>query len=139
MRITKIQQGWHIKRFKLNKNKDSYFESGATYYKELTEKISLVDNKEDDKLYHSERNGPSNFGYFFPNLSNGKYVLILNFVESYQAIKNQRVFDINFGFTIVVSDLDVFATVGRNRLLTVYLEFDIRNEQVIHKVRFDLN
>jgi hypothetical protein len=100
----------------------------------LPEKIDLVENNEEDSLYYSERNSPSNFGYFFPNLKEGKYVLILNFVESHHNSKNQRVFDINFGFSPIISNLDIYANVGKYRLLSLFIEFELKNEEIIYKV-----
>ena len=85
-------------------------------------------------MYHSERNGPGHFGYFFPGLEDAKYVLILNFVESHHNSKNQRVFNVKLGFSSVIEDLDIFARVGKYSLLTLYIEFEIKNNQVIYNV-----
>ena len=85
-------------------------------------------------MYQSERNGPGHFGYFFPGLEDAKYVLILNFVESHHNSKNQRVFNVKLGFSSVIEDLDIFARVGKYSLLTLYIEFEIKNNQVIYNV-----
>lgn len=85
-------------------------------------------------MYHSERNGPGHFGYFLPGLEDAKYVLILNFVESHHNSKNQRVFNVKLGFSSVIEDLDIFARVGKYSLLTLYIEFEIKNNQVIYNV-----
>ena len=111
-----------------------YFEQGAVFNKILNEKISFLQSQKDDQMYYSERNGPSNFGYFFPKLADGRYVFILNFVESHHDWSGQRIFNVNIGFSPVITDIDIYSKVGKYRLYKVFIEFSLNKGIVYFKV-----
>jgi uncharacterized protein (DUF2141 family) len=71
----------------------------------------------DGPLYQSERWG--NFSYNIP-VSNGSYWVTLKFAEIYPyAYKGSRVFDVMIQGVKVISELDVFARVGKNQAYDV--------------------
>ena len=86
---------------------DTLFSGGSTYQTTAT-----IADTTDDALYQSERYG--NFGYNVP-VDNGNYVVTLKFAESYFSAPGMRAFDVFIEGAKVVSNLDVFAQVGKNR------------------------
>jgi hypothetical protein len=65
----------------------------------------------DPILYQSERYG--NFSYNIP-LANGNYIVTLKFAETYWNSTGQRVFNVSMQGTQVISNLDIYALVGKN-------------------------
>ncbi|WKN43593.1 malectin domain-containing carbohydrate-binding protein [Tunicatimonas pelagia] len=65
----------------------------------------------DDFIYQSERYG--NFTYNLP-VSDGTYEVTLLFAEVYFNAPNKRVFDVKMEGTEEISNLDLYATVGKN-------------------------
>ena len=86
---------------------DTLFSGGSTYQTTAT-----IADTTDDALYQSERYG--NFDYNVP-VDNGNYVVTLKFAESYFSAPGMRTFDVFIEGAKVVSNLDVFAQVGKNR------------------------
>jgi hypothetical protein len=70
-----------------------------------------ITGTDDDTLYASERYG--NFSYALP-VHDGVYSVTLQFAETYWSAAGKRVFDVLAEGQEVVSDLDIFAQVGRN-------------------------
>lgn len=66
----------------------------------------------DDALYRSERYG--NFTYSLP-LQNGTYTVLLQFAELYWNQRNRRIFDVLIEGQQVISNLDLYQQVGKNR------------------------
>ncbi|WP_440991677.1 malectin domain-containing carbohydrate-binding protein [Haloarchaeobius baliensis] len=101
---------------------DTNFVSGSTYSNFSVE----IGNTEDDILYQTERYGDP-FGYDVP-LPNGTYEVTLQFAEIYQGVaagdtvdssgpddgtnENDRVFNASIEGEQVITNLDLFATVG---------------------------
>ena len=85
---------------------DTLFSGGNTY-----RTTAAIAGTTDDALYQSERYG--NFSYNVP-VANGNYVVTLKFAEIYFSSAGMRAFDVLIEGAIVVSNLDVFAQVGRN-------------------------
>lgn len=71
-----------------------------------------ISGTDDDTLYQSYRYG-DRFGYNIP-LSNGRYQVSLYFAELKFDAVGQRKFHVDLEGTRVISDLDVFAAVGKN-------------------------
>ena len=90
---------------------DKYYQGGRTW-----NTSSSIAATEDDSLYRSERYG--NFSYAIP-VSNGNYVVTLKFAEIYWSSANRRIFKVKIGGQEVLSNLDIFAKVGKNRAYDV--------------------
>jgi large repetitive protein len=54
-----------------------------------------------------------NFSYSVP-LPNGNYTVLLRFAELYHSSPGKRIFDVYIQGTKVISNLDIFALVGKN-------------------------
>jgi len=83
---------------------------------------AAIEGTEDDILYQSERFG--NFSYGIP-VSNGNYMVTLKFAEIYWNAAGKRVFDVKIEGKEVVSNLDLFAQVGKNRVYDVSIPVSI--------------
>lgn len=95
--------------------------------------IGRVEQK-DELLYQTERYHTSTFGYDLPANSDGEYVLILKFCEVYFNAPNQKVFDVVLnGDHTVVSDLDIFALVGKGAAHDEYIYFSISGGKLYFK------
>ncbi|OFZ81459.1 MAG: hypothetical protein A2603_07120 [Bdellovibrionales bacterium RIFOXYD1_FULL_55_31] len=78
----------------------------------------------DDYLYRNERYG--NFYYKIP-IPNGTYNIVLKFAETYWAAPGRRVFHVNINGVRAISNLDIFAKVGRNAAYDVVLPVTVTN------------
>lgn len=85
---------------------DTLFSGGSTHKTK-----AAIAGTTYDPLYQSERYG--NFTYNIP-VANGDYVVTLKFAELYFSAAGRRVFDVLIEGGKVVSNLDVFAQVGKN-------------------------
>ncbi|WP_390293617.1 malectin domain-containing carbohydrate-binding protein [Haloarchaeobius litoreus] len=101
---------------------DTNFVDGSTYSNTTVE----IGNTQDDTLYQTERYGDP-FGYDVP-VENGTYQVTLQFAEIYQGVapsdspdssgpddgtnENDRVFNASIEGEQVITNLDLFATVG---------------------------
>ncbi len=72
---------------------------------------SAISGTVDDVLYQSERYG--NFSYNIP-VANGNYSITLKFAEIYWTAAGKRVFSVNINGQTVISNLDIYAKVGKN-------------------------
>ncbi|MCS6925425.1 MAG: malectin domain-containing carbohydrate-binding protein [Candidatus Binatia bacterium] len=90
---------------------DTAFSGGSTYT--TTAAIAAT---EEDPLYQSERYG--NFSYAVP-LASGSYTVEFKFAEIYHAAANKRIFDVRAEGKEVISNLDLFARVGKNTAYNV--------------------
>ncbi len=73
---------------------------------------SSISGTSDAPLYQTERYG--DFIYAIP-LANGNYTVTLKFAEIYWSSAGQRVFNVYIEGMKVISSLDIFAKVGKNR------------------------
>lgn len=88
----------------------------------------------DEVLYQTERYHTNTFGYDLPATADGEYVLVLKFCEVYFNAPNQKVFDVVLnGDHTVVSDLDIFALVGRGTAHDEYVYFSISGGKLFYK------
>lgn len=95
--------------------------------------ISRV-NQADEILYQTERYHTSTFGYDLPANLDGEYALILKFCEVYFNAPNQKVFDVVLnGDLTIVSDLDIFALVGKGAAHDEYIYFSIAGGKLYYK------
>ncbi|MBM3303414.1 MAG: hypothetical protein FJY85_26140, partial [Deltaproteobacteria bacterium] len=85
--------------------------SGKTY-----NTTSPIDGTEDDLLYQSERWG--NFSYSIP-VANGSYSVTLKLAELYESNAGRRIFSVKMEGKEVITNLDLFATVGKNKAYDV--------------------
>lgn len=90
----------------INYAADSFFSGGSalTY-------ANPVSGTLDDYLYVTERFG--NFSYLFP-LNNGKYEVILKFMEGSVNQINERSFNVYLEESLVLETFDIFSIVGSN-------------------------
>jgi hypothetical protein len=88
-----------------NYRSDSLFSGGT-----IAKSAASISGTTDDTLYQSERYG--NFSYRIP-VANGNYLVTLKFAEFYWSGGERRVFDVEMEGNEVISDLDVFAKVGK--------------------------
>ena len=92
---------------------DQYFSGGK-----VATISNPIDGTVDDVLYQSERFGE--FSYALP-LANGNYTVVLKFAEIYWEAVGQRVFDVWMENQMIISNLDIFSQVGKNRAYDVVL------------------
>ncbi len=92
---------------------DQYFSGGFTY---ATATTTAIGGTVEDTLYRSERFG--NFSYNLP-VPNGTYAVTLAFAEIYWTSAGQRLFNVSIEGQPVISNLDIFATVGANTALNL--------------------
>ena len=78
----------------------------------------------DDILYQTERWGASS--YSIP-MANGNYNLTLKFAETYWSAAGKRIFDVTVNGQTVVSNLDIFAKVGKDTAYDVVLPVSVTN------------
>ncbi|KAF2363967.1 Malectin [Trinorchestia longiramus] len=67
----------------------------------------------DQILYQTERYHHATFGYDLPLRGDGNYVLVLKFAEVYFNAPDQKVFNVHLNGVPVITELDIFAQVGR--------------------------
>jgi hypothetical protein len=96
---------------------DGYYQGGRTY-----RISSSIAGTEDDTLYKSERYG--NFHYSI-SVPNGNYVVTLKFAEIYWSSANRRVFNVKIEGNQVITNLDIFSKVGKNKAYDVAIPVSV--------------
>ncbi|MRS02929.1 hypothetical protein EG832_06855 [bacterium] len=103
--------------------------SGVTYLADTkfsggTAKVSsvTVSGTTDSALYSSERFG--NFSYNIP-MANGNYSVTLKFAELYWQAAGKRSFDVYINGKTVISNLDLYAKVGKNKAYDVTIPVSV--------------
>ena len=111
---------------------DKYFNGGTSSEHGLNFDIK---NTDDPQLYQTERWSSETLTYSLPLKSNinGKYVLILKFSEVYFNSKGEKIFNVALGKENIIKNLDIYAKVGKAEAYDEYIEFEIRNRQVLYK------
>jgi hypothetical protein len=95
---------------------DEYFSGGGTDTSANTIVTAGVANAAPAAVYQSERAG--NFTYTIPGLTAGaQYTVLLHFAEFYWTAAGKRVFNVAINGTTVLSNFDIYATVGANKAL----------------------
>lgn len=88
----------------------------------------------DEILYQTERYHYETFGYELPIPGDGEYVLILKFCEVYFNAPNMKVFDVQLNNRhTVISDLDIFALVGKGTAHDEYVYFTVSRGKLYFK------
>ena len=85
---------------------------------------SAITGTSDSTLYQTERYG--NFSYNIP-LANGNYNVTLKFAEIYWNAAGQRIFNVSMQGTQVISNLDIYATVGKDAAYDVTIPVSVTN------------
>lgn len=91
---------------------DAGYVGGGTY-----RTSAAIRGAADPRLYQRERWGMS--GYDVPVPASGTYRVKLDLAEIYYDAAGQRVFSVSAGDRVVVSNLDIFAAVGKNAAYAV--------------------
>lgn len=88
----------------------------------------------DEVIYQTERYHTSTFGYEIALAGDGDYVLVLKFCEVYFNSINSKVFDIVLnGDHQIVSDLDIYAQVGKGSAHDEYIYFSVSRNRLYYK------
>lgn len=88
----------------------------------------------DEIIYQTERYHTSTFGYEIALAGDGDYVLVLKFSEVYFNTLNAKVFDIVLnGDHQIVSDLDIYAQVGKGIAHDEYIYFSVSRNRLYYK------
>uniref|UniRef100_A0A182NEB9 Malectin domain-containing protein n=1 Tax=Anopheles dirus TaxID=7168 RepID=A0A182NEB9_9DIPT len=90
-------------------------------------------HKNDEILYQTERYHHDTFGYDLPVSGDGQYVLILKFCEVYFNGPNMKVFDVLLDRHTVVSDMDIYALVGKGTAHDEYVFFSVSRGRLYFK------
>ncbi|KAG8183605.1 hypothetical protein JTE90_025156 [Oedothorax gibbosus] len=119
------QHGIHYRRDPLH----GRIGTASDYGKQLI--ISRV-SRSDQVLYQTERYHHATFGYEIPVNRDGDYVLVLKFCEVYFQSPGMKVFDVTLNAVhSVVSDLDIFAKVGKGVAHDEYVPFTVQGNKLI--------
>ncbi|XP_073826742.1 malectin-A [Musca autumnalis] len=90
--------------------------------------------EQDEVLYRTERYHTSTFGYDLPLEGDGTYALLLKFCEVYFNEPNKKVFDVVLNRQHeIVSNLDIFAQVGRGTAHDEYVFFTVSRGKLHYK------
>ncbi len=85
---------------------------------------ATISNTSDGTLYQTERYG--NFSYSIP-LANGNYNVTLKFAEIYWGSAGKRVFNVSMQGTQVITNLDIYAQVGKDVAYDVTIPVSVTN------------
>ena len=95
---------------------DEDFTGGGTDTSGSTIATAGVANAAPQAVYQSERAGT--FTYTIPGLVAGsQHTILLHFAEFYWSAAGKRVFNVAINGTTVLSNFDIYATVGKNKAL----------------------
>ncbi|MEX2428076.1 MAG: malectin domain-containing carbohydrate-binding protein, partial [Bacteroidales bacterium] len=89
---------------------------------------SDISGTEDDQLYQTERYGNS-FSYNIP-VENATYTITFMFAEIYQTSAGTRVFNVSLEGEEVISNLDIFAKVGKDAAFDETFEVTIIDGEI---------
>ncbi|XP_037821496.1 malectin-A [Lucilia sericata] len=90
--------------------------------------------EQDEVLYRTERYHTATFGYDLPLEGDGEYALVLKFCEVYFNEPNMKIFDVVLNRKHeVVSNLDIFAQVGRGTAHDEYVYFTVTRGKLHYK------
>jgi hypothetical protein len=85
---------------------------------------AAISGTSDPTLYQYERNG--NFSYNIP-VANGNYSVTLKFAETKWTSPGKRIFSVAIGGQTVISNLDLYAKVGKNTAYDVVTPVSVTN------------
>jgi hypothetical protein len=110
---------------------DKYYSGGRIH-----RTTKAIAGTEDGPLYQTERYG--NFDYAIP-VANGNYTITLKFAELYWSSSGKRIFDVRIGGTEVISNLDIFAKVGKCRAYDVSIPVTVTDGKLNISFRSDVS
>ncbi len=108
---------------------DSGFSSGLASDYGLVN-FASIRNTKDSELYQTERYDTQTFSYQVPVPSDGVYTLVLKFSEVYFSSEGEKIFNVRLGDVEVISDLDIFAKVGKGAAYDEFVEFTVLKNQL---------
>lgn len=91
---------------------------------ETASTIASIAGTPDGKLYQTEMYG--NFAYSIP-LANGNYNVTLKFAEIHWNASGRRIFNVSMQGQQVISNLDIYAKVGRNAACDITIPVSVAN------------
>jgi len=92
---------------------DEFYSAGGTSTSTSPVSVTGVTNAAPMNVYLTQRDGT--FNYTIPGLAAGaQYTVLLHFAETYFSAVGKRVFNVAINGATVLSDLDIYATVGEN-------------------------
>jgi trimeric autotransporter adhesin len=95
---------------------DEYFVGGSSANSGNLVNTSGVTNAAPEAVYQTARNGVAT--YTIPGLAPGaQYGVLLHFAETYWTAAGERVFNVAINGTPVLTNFDIYATVGQNAAL----------------------
>jgi Malectin domain/Bacterial Ig domain/Putative Ig domain len=86
---------------------DSYFTGGTPY----TNSGTITGSTPAPQVYHTERYGQPSFAYNIP-VSNGSYIVNLDFAETYVTGPGRRIFNVSINGTQVLTNFDIYVAAG---------------------------
>ena len=90
---------------------------------------------DDEELYQTERWSSEDLHYDLPISVHGKYVLVLKFSEVYFNSPGEKVFNVKIGKETVISEIDIYAKVGKARAYDEFIEFEFKDNRIYLKVK----
>jgi arabinoxylan arabinofuranohydrolase len=109
---------------------DAWYSIGNSVTGKSDEPIS---GTTDGSIYQTYRYGRS-FSYDIP-LANGNYSVILKFAEVYHSSVGRRQFSVDMEGARVITDLDVFAIVGKNKGYDIVRQVTVKDNEL--NISFD--
>lgn len=132
--------------YAVNCGGDEHTDSNGIKYEKDTLKIGTASDfgknlgnigrvpQTDEIIYQTERYHTSTFGYEISLAGDGDYLLVLKFSEVWFEVPNSKVFDIVLnGDHQIVSDLDIFAQVGKGNAHDEYIYFSVSRNRLYYK------
>ncbi|KAG5675843.1 hypothetical protein PVAND_005713 [Polypedilum vanderplanki] len=132
--------------YAVNCGGDEHIDSNGIKYEKDTLKIGTASDygrnlgsigrveKADELIYQTERYHTATFGYEIPISGDGDYLLVLKFCEVYFNSANAKVFDVVLNADHqILSDLDIYGTVGKGIALDEYIYFSISRNRLYYK------
>ena len=118
--------------FAVNSGGGQYTDTSGNVYQSDTDysggtaasTTGAISGTKDPALYQTERYG--NFSYNIP-LANGNYSVTLKFAEIYWSAAGKRVFNVSMQGTRVITNLDIYAQVGKNAAYDVTIPAAVTN------------
>lgn len=102
---------------------DTGYSSGIT--SDFGFNFASIRHTKDPELYQTERYDTQSFSYQIPVPGDGVYTLVLKFSEVYFGSEGEKIFNVRIGDVEVISDLDIFAKVGKAAAYDEFVEFTV--------------
>ena len=108
---------------------DSNYSSGTT----AASTTNLIAGTADPALYQNWRGSPDTgpMAYTFNGIPNGNRTVTLDFADPIATAAGQRVFNVTINGVTVLSNLDIYQTVGPNRALSQSFAVTVTSGQIV--------